>query len=117
MEDLKKPATTRIFRAWIEDWEEKAIVMCDCVCEAQLLEKYKGLVFYDPDFGKTYTVDGTNGEYSHGNKKKGIDKGWSLICQDEDGDLQGWNITDVLIGLICEHPQAPGIEIVHREQV
>jgi len=73
-------------------------------------------VFYDPDYVKTYTVDGTNGEYSHGSKKKGIDKGWSLICQDEDGDHQGLNATEILIDLICEHPQAAGIEIVHTEQ-
>ena len=52
-------------------------------------------MFFDPDYGKTYTVDGTNGEYSHGNKKKGIDKGWLLICQDVDGELQGWNVTEI----------------------
>ena len=62
-------------------------------------------------------VDGTNGEYSHGNKKKGIDKGWSFICQDEDGEVQGWNVTEILIGLVCDNPQAAGIEIVQREQV
>ena len=74
-------------------------------------------MFINPDYGKTYTVDGTNGEYSHGNKKKGIDKGWLLICQDEDGELQEWNVIEILIGLICEHPQATGIENVHREEV
>ena len=48
MKQLKEPATTRIFRAWVEDWEEELLKDNDCVAEAHLLEKYKNLVFMIP---------------------------------------------------------------------
>ena len=47
---LKEPAVERIFRAWVKDWEEEARKKNDCVEEARLLTKYKGLVFNDPDY-------------------------------------------------------------------
>jgi hypothetical protein len=34
---LKKPAVQRIFRSWVEDWEEEARKKNDCVLEALLL--------------------------------------------------------------------------------
>ena len=46
---LREPVSTRVFRAWVEDWEVELLKMNDCVAEAKLLEKYKDLVFYDPD--------------------------------------------------------------------
>jgi hypothetical protein len=49
---LKEPEIERIFRAWVEDWEEDARKKNDCVAEAQLLAKYKCLVFRDPDSEK-----------------------------------------------------------------
>jgi hypothetical protein len=36
---LKKAAVDRIFRTWVEDWEEEPRKKNDCVLEAQLLEK------------------------------------------------------------------------------
>ena len=53
---LKEPAVESIFRAWVEDWEEEARKKNDCVEEACLLTKYKGLVFNDPDSGSTFSV-------------------------------------------------------------
>ena len=50
------PAVERIFRAWVEDWEEVARTKNDCVEEASRLTKYKGLVFNDPDSGSTFSV-------------------------------------------------------------
>jgi hypothetical protein len=41
---LKEPAVERIFRAWVEDWEEEARKKNRCVEEARLLSKYRGLV-------------------------------------------------------------------------
>ena len=41
---LKVRQVERVFRAWVEDWEEEARKKNDCVSEAQLLAKYKGLV-------------------------------------------------------------------------
>ncbi len=47
--ELKMPAQTRIFHAWLEDWE-KPLLKKNCpVAESRLLEKYKGLVMYNPD--------------------------------------------------------------------
>ena len=34
---LKEPAVERIFRAWVEEWEEEARKINDCVEEAHLL--------------------------------------------------------------------------------
>ena len=46
---LKKPASPRIFRAWMEGWEKEFLKKNDCVTEAALFEKYKNLVFYNLD--------------------------------------------------------------------
>jgi hypothetical protein len=54
MNELKESPIDRVFRAWVEDWEEEARKKNDCVTEAQLLAKYKGLVFHDPDTGKHF---------------------------------------------------------------
>ena len=50
---LKEPAVERIFRAWVEDWEEEARKKNCSVEEACLLSKYRGLVFNDLDSGST----------------------------------------------------------------
>ena len=46
----------RIFRAWIEDWEKLLIKKNFPVVEAHFLQKYQGLVMYDPDLDTTFTV-------------------------------------------------------------
>jgi hypothetical protein len=51
---LKEPAVQRIFHAWVEDWEEDARKKNDCVLEALLFQKYKGLVFHDPNSGNDF---------------------------------------------------------------
>ena len=56
LENFKEPATARIFRAWVEDWEKDMMKKNDCVAEATLLEKYKDLVFNDPDENRIFTV-------------------------------------------------------------
>ena len=45
-EELKEPATKRIFGAWLEEWEKEIVKKNDCVAEARLLAKYKNLQFY-----------------------------------------------------------------------
>ena len=39
--ELSAPVRTRVFHAWIEDWENDLLKNNDCVAEARLLEKYK----------------------------------------------------------------------------
>ena len=55
---LKEPAVQRIFRAWVEDWEEEARKKNDPVAEAMLLQKYEGLVFHDPDSENDFCIWG-----------------------------------------------------------
>lgn len=43
----------RIFKAYIEDWEEEAIKKRDIVNKTKLLSKYGGLTWKDPDNGNT----------------------------------------------------------------
>jgi hypothetical protein len=75
VDELKKPSTSRIYRAWLEDWEIELLQVNDCVAEACILEKYKDLVFYDPDTKKTFKVWGGNLEFHRGSRRTGISKG------------------------------------------
>ena len=53
---LKEPAVQRLFCSWVEDWEEDARTKNDCVSEALLLQKYRGLVFHDPDSKNDFCI-------------------------------------------------------------
>jgi hypothetical protein len=53
---LKELAVQRIFCWWVEDWEEEARKKNDFVSEALLLQKYKGLVFHEPDSGNDFCI-------------------------------------------------------------
>ena len=66
LEALKEKEIERVFRAWVEDWEEEAWNKNDCVAEALLLAKYKGLVFIDPDSGKSFSIWDQNMEFRRG---------------------------------------------------
>ena len=68
--ELKKGSVVRVFRAWLEDWEEDMLRHDDPVAEARLLEKYKNLVFFDPDTQTTFTIHDKNLEY-HRKKRRG----------------------------------------------
>ena len=53
----------RIFRAWVEPWEESIRKKQDPVAETRLLEKNKDLVFHDPNYNQTYSIIPHNMEY------------------------------------------------------
>ena len=59
-EELKTPTKKRVFNAWIETWEETLLDKNDVAAEIRLLEKYKNMVFYDPDNECMYTVHAEN---------------------------------------------------------
>ena len=42
---MKKLTITRIFHAWLDDWEKELLQVNDCVAEARILEKYKDFMF------------------------------------------------------------------------
>ena len=60
---LKQVQIQRVFRAWVEEWEEVTRKKNDCVTETQLLAKYKGLVFRDPDTNLSFKVWEQNLEF------------------------------------------------------
>ena len=109
---LKEAGIVRIFRAWVEDWEEELLKKNDCVAEARLLEKYKNLVFLDPDTEETFTVFGNNLEF-----RRGRDGGWNIIAvsSDESVEDEGFVIGQMLVDLIAETEQAYGVQIIHYD--
>ena len=73
----------------MEDWEIELLQVNDCVAEARILEKYKDLVFYDPDTKKTFKVWAGNLKFHRGSCRTGVSKGWGLICINDDSDEEG----------------------------
>ncbi len=115
VENLRQPKIHRIFRAWLEDWEKELLEVNDCVAKAWLLEKYRDLMFLDPDTNKTFMVWGGNLEYHRGSRKRGITKGWGLVCIDENGEEEGWVLNEDVIELIGLHSQEGGVQIIRKE--
>jgi hypothetical protein len=71
----------RVFRCWVEPWEEELCGMNDVVARTKLLEKYKDIVFYCPDDQITYTAYDQN-LYWH----KGRHNGWCVLGVPPDWD-------------------------------
>jgi hypothetical protein len=114
LEALRSTAVKRVFRAWVEDWEKECIKNKDVVSEIRLLDKYKGLVFYDEDDEKTYTIESKNMEWYNKSRKKKIDGGWYLLATSDEDEMDTFLIEDELCLQIAETPQADGIEIITR---
>ena len=116
VDDLqKKTIPERTFNAWIEDWENAILKHNDTVSEARLLEKYKGLCFYDIDQDITYTA------YSHCLEyKKFRNGGWCLIgappdydgSADNDHLLYPYLINDNLVEMIAETKQPDHLNVI-----
>ena len=109
---LKEPVVQRIFRAYIEDWEKEDRFKNDCVAEARLLAKYKGLVFADPDTGKTFYVVEKNMEF-----RRGRNNGWFVLAvcldQDDSKDCEAFSL-EVACKVIGDTPQANGIMVIRQ---
>jgi hypothetical protein len=74
---LKTNVNKRVFYAWVEDWEEEAKSSNDPVSEQRILQKYKGLVFYDAENGVNQTMYDGNMEWHKRNMKRVFDyTGW-----------------------------------------
>jgi hypothetical protein len=107
---LKEPPIERIFRAWVEDWEEEARKKNDCVAKVQVLAKYKGLVFDDPDSGKSFLIWEQNVEF-----RRGRGNGWFLVgvCADDEDDNEAFSL-EIACELIGETPQRNGVQVIHQ---
>jgi hypothetical protein len=111
--ELTETSTTRFFRAWMEDWELEGMKDNDAVMEARLLEKYKGLAFFDPDDRKTYTVAKENLEFRRGRK----DGGWYLICESNVvGDEAEPFSIELANELISATQQMADVEVIRVEE-
>jgi DNA topoisomerase VI subunit B len=111
---LRAPATERVFHAWVQDWEKEIRYKNDAVNEARLLQKYKGLVFHDPDTNKTYSIFEENMEYRRGNRN-----GWFVIAvSSEEGVEDDEPFTlELACDLIGNTQQASGVKVIHAAQV
>ena len=106
---LKLATSKRIFRAWVEDWEKPLLNTNDIIAEVRLLEKYKGLVFYDTDNECVYTVWHKNLEWQR--ERNG---GWCLIgCPEDDKlDDEPFSIAEIFISLIAKSGQDSNVDVV-----
>lgn len=117
VETLKESPITRIFRAYIEDWEDEAKRKEDAVNEAKLLEKYKGLNFIDhQNGGMVQTIWSKNLEWRRKNKTQGVDySGYYLISIGADDEEEySWEINQNICNYIASAKQAEGIKIVRK---
>ena len=115
--ELKKPAAIRKFKYWIENWEEEACLNPGEVNKIKLREKYKNLKFLDPDTERMCRISEEQMKFLKGNKKKKIDRGWSVLAVYGDGedDAEPWPIGDMLCGVIRETEQDEGVEVVTQQ--
>jgi hypothetical protein len=109
---LKEPPIERVFWAWVEDWEEEAQKKNDCVAVAQLLAKYKGLVFRDPNSGKSFLIWEQNIEF-----RRGRCNGWFLVgvCANDEDNNEGLSL-EIACELIGETPQRNGVQVIHQNE-
>lgn len=106
----------RIFRCWVEPWEIALVGKNDAVAEARLLEKYRDIVFHDPDVGITYTAFDGKLEW-----RRGKTNGWCVlgIPPEWDGksmdNLEPYVIRTNIIGemvMDTEQPKRINVEVV-----
>jgi hypothetical protein len=119
----KKPR--RIFKAYLEKWEEEAITTRDAVNEAKLLKKYGGLNWLDPDHGNMMLYsDPKKLDWTRVTKKTG--GGYCVNARDPDYDekdpnkdnhVEPWLISEILIGEIAHYYLAHPNEGIVVEQL
>jgi hypothetical protein len=72
-------------------------------------------MFFDPYTGKTFNVLGRNLEFHRGSQRTGVEKGWVLVCINEEFKEEGWVLNEEVVELIGSHAQANEIEVIHQE--
>ena len=96
----------------MEDWEEEAQKENDCVVKAQLLAKYKGLVFRDSDSGKSFLIWEQNMEF-----RQGRGNGWFFVgvCADDEDDNETFSL-EIACELIGETTRRNGVQVIHQNK-
>jgi hypothetical protein len=122
--DLILKAPTKIFRAWLEEWEKEILEVNDPVHQARLLEKYGGMVWHDPDFNEMLTANSDMMFFSRKRGERGycvygVKETWREGDADDDDTWEPWALNDDLYQQIAEYyeknPQA-NIQIVRLTQ-
>ena len=110
---LKLATYKRIFCAWGDDLEKPLLKINNAIAEVRLLDKYKVLVFYDPDNECVYTVWRKNLEW-----QRGRNGGWCLIgCPADDKlDDKPFSIAEMVISLIAKSGQDSNVDVVLNEK-
>ena len=111
---LQSVSRNRVFRCWEEDWELEAKKKNDPVQEARLLQKYKDLIFYDPDNEVNFTVHPGNMEF-----QRGRNGGWMAIGIPPDDvglEEEPFELGDMLIEMIGSTEQADNITMIRRAE-
>jgi hypothetical protein len=81
-----------------------------------LLEKYKGLKFYDAKYNVYQTVCFEGLEWRTRDRRNSNSyTGWYIICQDDDGEETPWYICQSLCTFISKETQPDGVKVVCRE--
>ncbi len=95
----------------MEDWEEEARKKNDCVSEALLLQKYKDLVFHDPNSRNDFFIWQQNMEFCRGKRN-----GWFLLgaCTEDGVEDEAFTL-ELGCEMIGDTPQKDGIQVVHQE--
>ena len=85
----------------------------DCAVEAMFLEKYKGLMFWDPDTKVTFTVHEDSLEF-----RRGKGGGLNLVGNSSDDSVEdkGFAIGEMIIGMIAGTEQAKGVDIIVADE-
>jgi hypothetical protein len=76
-----------------------------------LLQKYRGLVFHDPDSGHDFSIWHNNMEICYGRGN-----GWFLlgVCAEDGVEDEAFTL-ELACELIGDTPQKDGIQVMHRE--
>jgi hypothetical protein len=113
----------KIFRAWLEDWEEEIRTVNDPVNQARLLEKYGGLSWRDPDEEIMYTACSEKMYFCRARNERGYCVFGLKETYDEDDpnhadDWTPWALNSDLYDMVVEYYQEnpnPKIEIVEAD--
>jgi hypothetical protein len=112
---------SRIFKAWMEDWEEGATRKRDPVSEVKLLRKYGAMQWFDPDTNMMYYSDKDALHWSRRTKHGG---GYSILAydksyMDDDPDkanhVEPWVVSVDLIeciGKFYKENPGEGVQVV-----
>ena len=77
-----------------------------------MLAKYKGLIFRDPNSGKSCLIWEQNMEY-----RRGRGNVWFLVgvCADDEDDNEAFSL-EIACELIGETPQKDGVQVIRQNE-